>query len=109
VFEGKVVDFIASNNHSFGILYVRITKTKSTNFYKKLKKNVFPYRIEGNKAEIYCEVNDNRKKGELIKVNSNLSTIYFKSSKKDELGDICIIRDYIDIDFIKENTRFKNW
>jgi len=107
VFEGTVTRFKASNNHTFGIIQLKITKSNVKEFNKILKSGIYPYRIKGDLAELYCTVSIDRKLGDVVKVLSNESTIYYNPEKDTEQGSIYTITDIYNINFVKENTMFK--
>lgn len=107
VFEGIVTGFKSSDNHAFGIIQLKITKSNVKYFNKTLKNGIYPYRIKGVLAELYCTVSVERKLGDVVKVVSNESTIYYNPEKDTEQGSIYTITDIYNIDFVKENTIFK--
>jgi len=107
VFEGVVTRLKASDNHAFGIIELKITKSNVKDFNKIFKNGIYPYRIKGNLAELYCTVSIERKLGDMVKVVSNESTIYYNAEKDTEQGSIYIITDIYNINFVKENTIFK--
>lgn len=106
-FEGYVTHFEKSNNHAFGVLKLKLTKSNTQQFNKILTKGIYPYRINGDVAELYCTVSVERKKGDKIKLVSNEQTIYYNPEKSTEKGSIFIIVDPYNIDFVKANTLFK--
>lgn len=106
-FEGYVTGFEQSNNHAFGVIHVKLTNTNTQEFNKSLKKSIYPYRIKGDVAELYCTVSIERKKGDRVKIISNKQTIYYNSQNSKEEGSISIIVDPYNIDFVKEHTMFK--
>lgn len=106
VFEGTISNFKVSNNHSFGILFINLKKSNKKELNLELDNEMFPYRINKGKAEIYCTVSIDRIKGELIKVNSNDELIYYLDTKDNEIGSLSLIDDIYNIKFVKENTLF---
>lgn len=106
-FEGYVTGFEQSNNHAFGVVHLKLTKSNTQEFNKTLKKGIYPYRIKGDIAELYCTVSVERRKGDIIKLVSNEQTIYYNPKNSKEEGSIFIIVDPYDIDFVKEHTVFK--
>lgn len=105
-FEGVILGYQRSDNHSFGVIQLKITRSNVTEFNKTLEKGVYPYRIKGNIAELYCTVSIERKKGDSVKVISNNQTIYYNPSTSEEKVDIHIINDLYDINFIRKHTIF---
>ncbi|AQX07991.1 hypothetical protein BBD34_04740 [Elizabethkingia ursingii] len=106
-FEGYVTGFEQSNNHAFGIIRLQLTKWNTQNFNREIKEGIFPYRIEEGVAELYCTVSVERKKGDIVNLISNKQTIYYNPQDSKEEGNIYIITDPVDINFVKKNTEFK--
>lgn len=106
-FEGYVTGFEQSSNHAFGVIYLKLTKCNIQEFNKALKRGIYPYRIKGDVAELYCTVSVERKKGDVVKLVSNKETIYYNPQNSKEEGSIFIIIDPYNIDFVKEHTMFK--
>lgn len=104
VFEGTISNIKVSNNHSFGILFVDLKKSNTKELNVQLDDEMFPYRINNGKAEIYCTVSIDRKKGELIKVNSNNQLIYYLNTKDNEIGSLSLIDDIYNIKFVMVNS-----
>ena len=107
VFEGVVTNTKVSGNHAFGIIELKLSKSSVAEFNKKINDGIYPYKIKGNIAEIYCVVSIERKKGDIIKVISNEETVYYNFEKSKEVGDIYIVTDSNNIEFVKKNTIFK--
>lgn len=107
VFEGITTNLQRSNNHSFGVIELKVTKSNVKNFDKISERGIYPYRIKGNLAELYCTISIERKVGDLVKVISNERTIYYNSGKDNEEGSIYIMTDNYNVDFVKDNTIFK--
>lgn len=107
VFEGKVLDFKRSNNHAFGIIKLEVIESNVKVFNKTLEKGIYPYRIENGIAEVYCTVLTKRKRGDIIKVVSDDQMIYYNPLKSKERGDLFIIVDLYNINFVKNNTSFE--
>ncbi len=105
-FEGYVTGFEQLSNHAFGVIYLKLTKSNIQEFNKALKRGIYPYRIKGDVAELYCTVSVERKKGDVVKLVSNKETIYYNPQNSKE-GSIFIIIDPYNIDFVKEHTMFK--
>ncbi|KUY30523.1 hypothetical protein ATB96_14930 [Elizabethkingia ursingii] len=106
-FEGYVTGFEQSNNHAFGIIRLQLTKWNTQNFNREIKEGIFPYRIEEGVAELYCTVSVERKKGDIVNLISNKQTIYYNPQDSKEEGNIYIITDPVDINFVRKNTEFK--
>lgn len=106
-FEGYVTGFEQSSNHAFGVIHLKLTKSNIQEFNKALKRGIYPYRIKGDVAELYCTVSVERKKGDVVKLVSNKEIIYYNPQNSKEEGSIFIIIDPYNIDFVKEHTMFK--
>lgn len=106
-FEGTVTDIKRSNNHSFGILTINIFNSSIKEFSKKLHNGICPYQIKGREAELYLPIFIERQIGDSIKLISDKQTIYYKGKNSKDEGDVYIITDQTNIDFVKENTIFK--
>ncbi|SIT19092.1 hypothetical protein [Chryseobacterium gambrini] len=108
-FEGYVTGFEQSNNHAFGVIHLKLTKSNVQKFNKTIKNNIYPYRIQGTIAELYTTIPDGLQKLDVYKVSSNTHqyTITYKSNNKSYTSDLYIIKDPYNIDFVKENTIFK--
>jgi hypothetical protein len=107
VFEGTVTDIKISNNHGFGILTVSVFNSNVKEFSKKLKHGIYPYQIKRKQAEIYLPIFIERQIGDSVKLISDKQIIYYKGKKSKDEGDIYIITEPTDIEFVKENTMFK--
>lgn len=107
IFEGTVSDIKISNNHSFGILTIDIFNSTVTDFSKKISQGMYPYQIKGNKAEVYLPVFIERQIGDSVKVDSDKQMIYYKGKKTQDQGEVYIITEPIDINFVKKHTMFK--
>jgi hypothetical protein len=107
VFEGTVTDIKISNNHGFGILTVSVFNSNVKEFSKKLKHGIYPYQIKRKQAEIYLPIFIERQIGDSVKLISDKQIIYYKGKKSKDEGDIYIITEPADIEFVKENTMFK--
>ncbi len=107
IFEGIVTDIKISNNHGFGILTINVLDSTVKNFSKKLDKGIFPYQIEGNQAEIYLPIFLQRQIGDSVKLVSDKQIIYYKGKKSKDEGEVYIITETTDIDYVEKNTMFK--
>lgn len=107
IFQGKINYLKISNNHSFGIIGIELTNTNVKYFNKNIENKIFPYKINNLYAEVYATVNTERKNGEIVKVISDSSTIYYNPKNSNEVGNLFLISDPINIKFIEENTKIK--
>jgi hypothetical protein len=106
-FEGYVTGFEQSDNHAFGVIHLKLTKSNTPEFNKIIKNGIYPYRIKGDIAELYCTVSVERKKGDIVKLVSNEQKIYYNPQDSKEEGSLFIITDTYNIAFVKKNTMFK--
>ena len=106
-FEGTVMKIKKSTNHAFGIITLNHVTSSVNKFNKEIKDGIYPYRINGDTAEVYCTVSVDRKLGDSVKVISKNQTIYYNSQKSSEEGSLYIITDAYNIDFVKENNIFR--
>lgn len=107
VIEGVVTNIKRSDNHSFGILTLDIVHSNVDEFSSKLKEGIYPYQIRGKQAEIYLPIFIERNVGDSVKLISDKQIIYYKGEKSKDEGEVYIITNPIDIDFVKEHTIFK--
>lgn len=105
-FEGYVTGFEQSNNHAFGVIHLKLTKSNVEEFNKTITKGIYPYIIKGDVAEIFCTVTET-KEGDFVKVISNEQTVYYNPQNTEEVGSLFIITDPYDINFVKKHTVFK--
>jgi hypothetical protein len=96
-----------SGNHCFGIIYLKdfVSNVKEFNPYKK---DIFPYAIKNNEAEIYswmCLYDV--KEGDSIIVNSNDRSILVikKDLREKKEGDLKFVND--EKDYIQQNSKLK--
>jgi len=106
-FEGVVTDIKRSNNHSFGILSVNISKSNVNDFSAKPEEGIYPYQIREKQAEIYLPVFVQREVGDSVKLISDQEIVYYKGQKSSDKGEVYIITESEDIDFVKQNSSFK--
>lgn len=106
-FEGEIKYLKKSDNHAFGIIGLEITKSNIANFNNKLNSKLFPYKIKNGHAEVYATINVDRKIGEIIKVISDSSTIYYNPKYSNEKGSLYLISDPIKKSFIENNSKIK--
>jgi hypothetical protein len=109
-FSGEVINTKVSNNHAFGIIYLKLKSTNTTRFIKSAPKAEFPYRIDGDKAELYTTIGDGLAPGDSISVISDsvTATYYYVKSKEKYEGSIEVIKDPFNIEFINENQLIKS-
>lgn len=107
VFEGTVTDMKISRNHSFGILTLNLVNSNVKDFSKKLEEGIYPYQIKEKKAEIYLPIFAERQIGDSVKLISDKEIIYYNGKKSKDEGEVYVITNPTDIDFVKENTIFK--
>ncbi|MEO3404621.1 hypothetical protein AAFN85_12010 [Mucilaginibacter sp. CAU 1740] len=108
-FSGEVINTKVSNNHAFGIIYLKLKSTNTTKFIKSAPKAEFPYRINGDKAELYTTIGDGLAPGDSISVISDsVRAIFYqlKSRQKYE-SFIEVIKDPFNIEFINDNNFIK--
>lgn len=105
-FEGYVTDIKKSNNHSFGILTVNVSGSTVKEFSKELKQGIYPYQIRDKKAEIYLPIYIERQIGDHIQLISDRQIIYYKGKNTKDEGEVYIITNPSDVDFVKENSMF---
>lgn len=108
-FKGYVVDFRTSNNHAFGLIRLKLTESSVVTFNDNLKKGIYPYRINGDIAEIYTTISDGLDYNDTISVNSKSHEIEFKETKnhKKFVSELYVIEDFDNIKFVKEKTEFQ--
>ncbi|WP_300353286.1 hypothetical protein [Chryseobacterium sp.] len=107
VLEGTITDIKISRNHSFGILTLSVNNSNVKDFSKKLKEGIYPYRIKDKQAEIYLPIFAERQIGDSVKLISDKEIIYYKGVKTKDEGEVYVITNSTDINFVKENTIFK--
>jgi hypothetical protein len=107
LFEGVVVRIQKSTNHAFGIITLKHVRSSVDEFNKQINGGIYPYRVTGDSAELYCTVSVGRKLGDSIKVVSNDLTIYYNPQKSKEEGSLYVITDPYNIEYVEENTVFK--
>jgi hypothetical protein len=89
------------------VIELKLIRSSVREFDQKIKGGIFPYKIKGGIAELYCTVPIESKVGGLVKLVSKDCTIYFNPQKSKEEGSLYIITSPYDIFFVKENTIFK--
>jgi hypothetical protein len=102
LFEGVVVRIHKSTNHT-----LEHVRSSVDEFNKQINGGIYPYRVTGDSAELYCTVSVGRKLGDSIKVVSNDLTIYYNPQKSKEKGSLYVITDPYNIEYVEENTVFK--
>ncbi|GJN58630.1 hypothetical protein ELAN_21850 [Elizabethkingia anophelis] len=108
-FEGYVTGFEQSNNHAFGIIHLKLTKSNISEFNKIIDQGIYPYKIKDGMAELYTSIPEGLQKNDIYIINSNRHKYSFidKTQKNTYISDLFIITDSFDIDFVKKNTEFK--
>lgn len=106
VLEGFVTDIKKSRNHGFGILTVNVSNSTVKEFSKELKQGIYPYQIKDKKAEIYLPIYIERQIGDHVQLISDRQIIYYKGKKTEDEGEVYIITNPSDIDFVKKNSVF---
>ncbi|MGE8524956.1 hypothetical protein [Chryseobacterium rhizosphaerae] len=105
--EGVVTGIKRSHNHGFGILAINVTESNVTEFSSQLSDGIYPYKVKGKYAEIYLPIFIQREIGDHIKLISDKEIIYYDGKKSKDEGEVYIITNSEDIDFVKENSSFK--
>jgi hypothetical protein len=108
-FKGYVIDFRTSNNHAFGVIRLQLTESSVATFNDTLKTGIYPYRINGDTAEIYTTISDGLDYYDTISVNSKSHEIEFKATKnhKKFVSELYVIEDSYNIEFVKKETQFE--
>lgn len=108
-FTGTVTNFIISNNHSFGIVELKISESNVSNYEKKLPGSyLFPYKIKDSIAELYVEIPPSKiELGLKAKVNSNREIVeYYKGDSLSFLGGVYVRYSSTDKDYANKNSIF---
>lgn len=105
-FEGYVTGFKQSNNHAFGIIYLKITKSNVKEFDNMKGQKIYPYRIKENVAELYTTIPDGLQKFDIYKIDSNKGeySVTYRIENKSYTSKLYIIKDPLNINFIKKYT-----
>lgn len=108
-FKGYVVDFRTSNNHAFGLIRLKLTESSVNIFNDSLTTGIYPYRINGDIAEIYTTISDGLDYNDTISVNSKSHEIEFNETKnhKKFVSELYVIEDFDNIKFVKKKTEFQ--
>lgn len=107
-FEGIITKIQVSNNHAFGILQLKVTKSNINEYRPKLEDALFPYVIKDSIAEVYTGIYVGYKIGDKVIVDSNKIAIeFFEGNTRIDKGDIFITTETADIDYVKKHTVFK--
>ena len=108
-FEGYVTGFEQSDNHAFGVIHLKLTKSNTPEFNKIIKNGIYPYRINGDIAEIYTTISADLDYYDTISVNSKSHEIEFKATKshKRYVSDLYVIEDPGNIKYVKKKTDFE--
>lgn len=106
VLEGTVSDIKRSGNHSFGILTIDVLQSTVEEFSQKLKHGIYPYQIRHKKAEIYLPIYIERQIGDHVQLVSDKQIIYYKGKNTEDKGEVYIITNPSDVNFVTENSTF---
>jgi hypothetical protein len=108
-FKGYVIDFRTSNNHAFGVIRLQLTESSVATFNDTLKTGIYPYRINGDIAELYTTIPDGLDYYDTFKVHSNSHKFDFvsKTGHVKYTSDLFIIEDSYNIEFVKKETQFE--
>lgn len=108
--QGEVIEIKTSRNHSFGILLLELDSVNTGRFVDTLlKEGIYPYKVKARKAEVYVGIPAGIQKGDKVIVDSNKKMAFYHYIKEDKHynGDLGVVIDPSDIDYVKENTSFK--
>lgn len=108
--QGEVMDIKISRNHSFGILMLKLDSVNIGGFVDTLlKEGIYPYKVKDRKAEVYTGIPAGIQKGDKVIVDSDKKMAFYHYIKEDKhyKGDLGIVIDPSDMDYVKENTTFK--
>lgn len=108
-FEGEILNFRRSNNHGFGIIYLKVLKSNTSIFEKKISSNlIYPYIINDSLAEVYTYISTVRANGEIVSVDSDRRRVTYSGGNKiDTISGINMITESPDIEFVEKYTHFK--
>ena len=109
IFEGYVIDLKESNNHSFGIITLKLIKQNVDYYNKNLDRGAFPYKIRGEIAELYTAIPDGIEKGDYYSVDSNNKIYIYKQelNNKEYKSKLYIILNGSDMKFIEKYSVIK--
>lgn len=103
-FTGTITDFTESNNHSFGIIKIKLTNSNKKCFVNSGV--IYPYQINDSVVEIYHTVSYRLHKGIKVKLDSNKQIIsFFELNNLIYTSQITVITDENDIKFVKNNSQ----
>lgn len=106
-FEGVITKIQVSNNHTFGILQIKLTKSDTTEYDPKLDGALFPYTIKDSIAEVYTYIVE-KKIGQRVVVNTNERIAeFFDGNTSIDKGDLFIWSDTWNLDYVKKHTVFR--
>lgn len=108
--QGEVLEVKTSRNHSFGILLLKLDSVNTGKFVDtSLREGIYPYKVKDGKAEVYAGIPAGIQKGDKVVVDSDKKMAFYHYTKEDKhyKGDLGIVIDPSDIDYVKENTEFK--
>jgi hypothetical protein len=107
-FIGKITSFNKSDNHSFGIVKVKVFQSNVKNFsVDNLKEKLFPFRIDGNYAEFYGYIPIEIKIGDIVELDSDKASFKYYNSKNDYAETTLFMSDETtNIDFVNKHSSF---
>jgi hypothetical protein len=105
--KGVIESIQISNNHCFAIFHVKNIETSTKIFNQKLNRKYFPYAIKNGKSEIYAHICNFENIGDTITLNSNekIITIKHNSNGENSIGDIGIVSEEDDMNYIKLHSK----
>lgn len=110
-FDGIVSELKVSNNHRFGIITLNITQHDLSVFNQGSLTNknmIFPYKIQNGIAEVYDLVPSGLSVGDSVYINSKRVIKYFYvKENKQFTGEVKMITNNLDIDFVNQNSKVK--
>lgn len=108
--KGRITGVIESNNHAFGIISIDVDTANTRLFIDTLKDAYFPYKVKGNKAELYVSIPDGVQRGDEVKIESDkqLATyIHRRDNQTDQSNISLILKDGVNDEFVSEHSQLK--
>ncbi len=108
--KGRITGVIESNNHAFGIISIDVDTANTRLFTDTLKDAYFPYKVKGNKAELYVSIPDGVQKGDEVKIESDkqLATYHCQKNNRTDESDISLVlKDGVNDVFIKTHSQLR--
>ena len=102
--KGRIERIQRSDNHSFGIYFIRVD-TSSINLSGKYKEHILPFYVKGNKAEIYGTIGIDDSVDDVITLNrfTDLITITNQNGKTISQRHASLVED-VNYAFVKANS-----